>query len=243
MSDDKNNKPQEEVEEGLPAWMATFADMMTLLLCFFVLLLSFAKQDIAKFESLTGSIRDAFGVQIKRPYATKAAFSPTDKESKGEEQKSQDVQEIAREMMTIIEENKFLRRSATVATEREGVLIRMESAYLFGPGSAKLNRSAERALAEVAKLLKDNPLNCLIQGHTADDKEPGIVSGDNWDLSSERALAAMRVLINTYEIPDRRLTAVGYAGTRPLVPNDSYEDRAKNRRLEFYFYRPEKSPW
>lgn len=242
MSDD-NKKPQEEVEEGLPAWMATFADMMTLLLCFFVLLLSFAKQDIAKFESLTGSIKDAFGVQLKRPYATKAAFSPTDKESKGEKSKTQEIQELAREMLSIVKDNKFLRRSATVTGEREGVLIRIDSAYLFGPGSAKLNRAAEKALSEVAKLLKDNPFNCLVQGHTADDLEPGIVSGDNWDLSSDRALAAMRVLINKYEIPDRRLTAVGYAGTRPLVPNDSYEDKAKNRRLEFFFYRPEESPW
>ena len=72
----KRGGDEPPVEEGLPAWMATFADLVTLLLCFFVLLLSFAQQDANKFKTLAGSIKNAFGIQIKRKTANFAAFSP-----------------------------------------------------------------------------------------------------------------------------------------------------------------------
>ncbi|NJB68452.1 chemotaxis protein MotB [Desulfobaculum xiamenense] len=234
-----------EVQEGLPEWMATFADMMTLLLCFFVLLLSFANQDLANFRTLMGSIRDAFGVQKERPQATFAAYSPTRLESKGVKlnQDQRVVLDLTMQLRALVEDDTELKRSAGVTAEREGVLVRVESAYLFDQGKASLRPGSEKMLENVLKILKEYNFNCVIRGHTDDREEGGSLYPSNWELSSARAAAALRWLVEKGGIEARRLKAVGYAGTRPLVPNDRAEDRTRNRRVEFLLHRPETETW
>lgn len=234
-----------EVEEGLPGWMATFADMMTLLLCFFVLLLSFANQDLANFRTLMGSIRDAFGVQKERPQATFAAYSPTRLESKGVKlnQDQRVVLDLTMQLRALIEDDTELKRSTGVTAEREGVLVRVESAYLFDAGKAALRPGAEKMLSNVLKILKEYNFNCVIRGHTDDREQKNSIYPSNWELSAARAAAALRWLVDEGGVAARRLKAVGYAGTRPLVPNDRAEDRAKNRRVEFLLHRPEQETW
>lgn len=232
-------------DEGLPPWLATFADLVTLLMCFFVLLLSFANQDVAKFRTLMGSVKDAFGVQTERPEATHAAYSPTRLEKKGvnlnQEQKV--VLDLTMQLRALIEEDTELKRSTGVSAEREGVLVRVEAAYLFKEGEAKLSAEAPKVLANVLKILSEYNFNCVIRGHTADvDTGTGIYPS-NWELSAARAAAALRYLVEQGGIDPRRLKAVGYAGTRPLVPNDKEVDRVRNRRVEFLLHRPEMETW
>lgn len=232
-------------EEGLPPWMATFADLVTLLMCFFVLLLSFANQDIANFRTLMGSIKNAFGVQTERPEATHAAFSPTRLEKKGVKlnQEQKVVLDLTMQLRAFIEEDEELKRSTGVSAEREGVLVRVESAYLFDPGEAKLNDNAPKMLANVLKILREYNFNCVIRGHTADRDAGKGQYPSNWELSAARAAATLRYLVEKGGIDPRRLKAVGYAGTRPLVPNDKETDRARNRRVEFLLHRPESETW
>ncbi|MFK4763722.1 OmpA family protein [Desulfobaculum sp. SPO524] len=238
-------KDEEPQEEGLPAWLATFADMMTLLLCFFVLMLSFANQDLANFRTLMGSIRDAFGVQQKRPEATFAAYSPTRLESKGVKlnQEQRVVLDLTMQLRAMIEDDTELKRSTGVTAEREGVLVRVETAFLFAPGKAELRPGAEKMLENVLKIMKEYNFNCVIRGHTDDREEAGSIYPSNWELSSARAAAALRWLVEKGGVAPRRLKAVGYAGTRPLVPNDRAEDRARNRRVEFLLHRPDNEAW
>lgn len=232
-------------DEGLPPWMATFADMVTLLLCFFVLLLSFANQDLANFRTLMGSIRDAFGVQTERPEATFAAYSPTRLEKKGVKLDSEQkvVLDLTMQLRALMEEDTELKRSTGVTAEREGVLVRVETGYLFDEGRAVLSDEAPVMLSKVLKTLKEFNFNCVIRGHTDDTEEGSGTYASNWELSAARAAATLRYLVEKGGIDPRRLKAVGYAGTRPLVPNDRPEDRERNRRVEFLLHRPETETW
>lgn len=232
-------------EEGLPPWLATFADLVTLLMCFFVLLLSFANQDAAKFRTLMGSIKDAFGVQTERPEATFAAYSPTRLEKKGvnlnQEQKV--VLDLTMQLRALVEQDNELKRSTGVSAEREGVMVRVEAAYLFKAGEAILSPEAPKLLANVLKVLHEYNFDCVISGHTADVDTGAGIYPSNWELSAARAVSALRYLVEQGNIDPRRLKAVGYAGTRPLVPNDKDVDRDRNRRVEFLFHRPETETW
>jgi len=232
-------------EEGLPPWMATFADLVTLLMCFFVLLLSFANQDLANFRTLMGSIKDAFGVQTERPEATFAAYSPTRLEKKGVklDQNQKVVLDLTMQLRALIEEDTELKKSAGVTAEREGVLVRVESAFLFDAGKAELKPNAEAVLSRVLSILKEYNFNCVIRGHTSDQEGDSGTYPSNWELSAARAAATLRYLVNKGGIDARRLKAVGYAGTRPLVPNDREKDRMRNRRVEFLLHRPETQTW
>lgn len=232
-------------EEGLPPWMATFADLVTLLMCFFVLLLSFANQDLANFRTLMGSIRDAFGVQTERPEATHAAYSPTRLEKKGVklDQNQKVVLDLTMQLRALIEDDTELKKSTGVSAEREGVLVRVESAFLFDKGQSKLKPGSQKMLANVLKILKEYNFNCVIRGHTSDRDADSGNFPSNWELSAARAAATLRYLVETGGIDARRLKAVGYAGTRPLVPNDTEKDRMRNRRVEFLLHRPETQTW
>jgi len=234
-------KPQ---EEGLPPWMATFADMMTLLLCFFVLLLSFANQDLANFRTLMGSIKEAFGVQTERQEADYAAFSPTAVERKGLEMSSdqKEMVDLVMNLRAIIDEDSELKRSAGAFAEQEGVVVRVESGYLFESGKAELRPGSEKVLDRVVKTLKDHNFWCVIRGHTDDREQTSSLYPTGWELSAARAAAALRYVVDK-GISPLHLKAIGYADTRPLVPNDTPEDRAKNRRVEFFIHHPEKKFW
>ena len=108
---------------------------------------------------------------------------------------------------------------------------------LFGLGESELKPSAILVLHQVAVLLKDIPNAVLVEGHT-DDKP--ISRGDfhsNWELSVARAFGVIRYFIEEENIPPQRLSAVGYGEYKPLYPNDTEENRAKNRRIEINIVR------
>ncbi|MBG0775093.1 MAG: OmpA family protein [Desulfovibrionaceae bacterium] len=230
--------------EGLPEWMATFSDMVTLLLCFFILLLSFAKQDINTFKTLMGSVKDAFGVQIKRKDAPYAAFSPTNYERKDVElsQQNKQILGLVLQLKNVLDDPK-LKKVTKVTADDDGVVLRVDMSEMFDPGSAHLKPSAEAIFARVIKILKEYNFNVVVRGHTDDQPPNNAQYPTNWELSSARAAAALRYVMEHGEIPPTRLKAVGYADSQPLLPNTSDKNREANRRMEFYFHRPEAQSW
>lgn len=233
-------------DTGLPPWMATFADMVTLLLCFFVLLLSFANQDVQKFRDVLGSLRDAFGVAVVRTKSTELALetsSSTDSIASPTSSAEQILNGVVIRIRSILEKNPELKEASGVRVDREGVLFDVRSVALFEPGSALLSPDANRALDSVVLLLKEYPLNLVVRGHT--DNRP-ISTGrypSNWELSAARAANALAYIIEVGGIPVNRVKAVGYAHTRPLAPNTTEEGRLANQRVEFYFHKPENDSW
>ncbi len=227
------------------------ADMMSLILTFFVLLLSFANMDVVKFRMMLGSVQDAFGVQTPHPGEIEArATSPielSDKESTAfldlldsqtrppPSPPSMD-QTMLRELeQTVAQQN--LGRLVEIENAQRGVVVRVKGQLLFDSGSATLKAESLVFLDEIARLALDFPYPLAIEGHTDDVpiQTPAIPS--NWHLSAARAIAALQYMAEAGGVPRDRLSAAGYADTRPLVPNDSPVNRATNRRVEFVYVR------
>lgn len=240
-----NKAPQKKGEEGLPAWVATFGDLMSLMLTFFVLMLSFANMDIQKYQDMMGSIKDAFGVQVKRKQADYVAFSPSKMERKDVQldKENRVLLGMVMRLKALIKDDQELRRNVDISPDDQGVLVRVDNSFLFDPGSAKLKNEAKRALSKIIQTLKERNFDLVIRGHTDNTPLDSDVYPSNWELSASRAAAALRYVAKKGDIPTTRLKAVGYADTRPLVPNTSPSNRARNRRVEFYFHRPEVKGW
>ena len=237
MPDEERRPPKEECEGGAPEWMTTFADMTTLLLTFFVLLLSFAQMDIVKFRRIMGSIREAFGVQ--RIEVGEFFSMSTEPVQIFDYQKRDSVIEMYyADMYEAIKkaiEKADLSDSVEVLVSNRGVIVRAKEKVLFDLGKAELKKGAYPLLDKLVSLMKQFPRYKLaIEGHTDDLPINTPRFPSNWELSSARATRVLRYFISK-GIPPERLIAVGYGETRPLVPNDSPKNRAKNRRVEFVF--------
>jgi chemotaxis protein MotB len=242
-----NQGGEEEVEEGAPAWMATFADMSTLLLTFFVLLLSFANMDAKKFREMLGSVQDAFGVQKETfgDYMARSTqaieFSLQTQDGAGSENQEQQAPSMEQVMSIIEAVFQDLDAAAEVFLDDEGVTVRVEGRLMFTSGSAELKPGAAQVLDRVAALLQKYTFDLYILGHT--DSVPIETANfpSNWELSSARAAAALRYLVDRDADP-RRLVAVGFSDSRPIVENNTPEGRARNRRVEFLFKNAETLP-
>lgn len=215
---------------GAPAWMCTFADMMSLLLCFFVLLLSFANMDETKFEMVAGSLEQAFGTQRERPLLG----DPSGREMISMQfpgkpidltVQVQIVQSMAQELKDGMIE---------VDEDENGITVRVKESVAFDSGRAEIKPDFQKVLDKLGKLLAGMNVDIEVSGHT--DNMP-LKNKDefasNWGLSTERAVNVVEYWVKKYKIAASRLSAVGYADGHPLVSNDTVFGRAKNRRVEF----------
>jgi chemotaxis protein MotB len=205
-------------------WMVTFSDMVTLLLTFFVLLLSMASMDQIKFRQASGSLAGAFGVLSSTSSKTKAppsvvTFAPIQDDA---------PTRVYRRLRAKIIELK-LDEKITLVKDRGAVILRVDDRVLFLSGERKVNPAAYPILQKVAELVQPLPFNMKIEGHTDN-------LGDelaNWDLSVMRAVSVLRYLAGNQLLPLDRLAATGYGSQKPLFPNDTEAERALNRRVEF----------
>jgi chemotaxis protein MotB len=231
-------------EEGAPAWMTSFSDMMVLMLCFFVLLLSFAKMDQPTFHSALGSVRQALGGKGKLPEqrepppelkedAPPAPLPPTTTPESREERENK------REQATLARIRRFLTdrglaADVEVSASRRGIILRTKDQVLFDSGGASLKLEGTPILDAVAELARQFPGQLAIEGHSDDRPIQNVIYPSNWELSGARSAAVLRYLIEAKL--DRALMHVaGYADTRPIADNSQEEGRSRNRRVEFVF--------
>jgi chemotaxis protein MotB len=209
--------------------MCTFADLMSLLLCFFVLLLSFATMDQQKYKMVAGSMKDAFGVQREKP---------VDAEQKGNEMISANFQTVPLQIQ--MEMAKYFAEEVSggeLETEFDpyGLVLRIKGNVAFESGKAELRKEFLPLLDKLGRLVQRAELMVEVSGHT--DNEPlrkgQSIYSSNWSLSAARAVAAVEYLIDTFQLPPSRFAAIGYSYGQPLDTNSTPEGRARNRRVEF----------
>lgn len=233
-------------EPTAPAWMATFGDLMSLLLTFFVLLMSFASMDVRRYAAVVGSMRDAFGVQRLHPGHLESLSDSLVRLSDTESTPfvrvidvptripERDQSLMARIEMTL--EAQKLQRVVQVEHTPEGVVVRVPGEMLFDSGSANLRPGAVVFLREIAGLIEQTPGDVDVRGHS--DASP-IKTGrfrSNWELSTDRAVSAVVHLVEVEGVDEYRLRATGFGATRPLASDD--DDRSADRRVEFVFLHP-----
>lgn len=231
---------------GAPLWIVTFADLSTLMLTFFVLLLSFANTDLIKFKEMLGSVQGAFGVKVKRQGEFQDTLSGEGTvESEKEKTRLDEKVKIRRQLEkvnTIIKEavgESEMAGDMETISQGTATLIRVKGEALFPSGLTKINPKAVPFLNTLAEVLKKTKFNIKIEGHT--DNVPVKVGEDsvyksNWEISGARAAVVVRYLISKKVNPEQ-LAAVGYGHISPIATNDTPEGRAKNRRVEFLIHK------
>ncbi|RLJ16374.1 type VI secretion system protein TssL [bacterium endosymbiont of Escarpia laminata] len=271
-------------EEGLPAWLATFADLMSLLMCFFVLLLSFAEMDAIRFKKMAESMKDAFGVQteiptneiVKGTSVIKQEFSPgkpeetlmeeirqqtTDdtkdnldlhdgKQSADEikvdeamkaamlAQLEAEVEQQAEELAEMLKEE-IEEGMLEIETEQTKIIIRIQEKGSFPSGRASLNPGFFDVITRITDVVAETPGNIVVAGHTDNIPISTQRFRSNWELSSARAVTVVHAMLSNSGLDPTRVLVEGHADSNPLAPNDSRENRAKNRRVELIIERGE----
>ena len=208
-------------EEGSPAWMATFADMMSLLLTFFILMYAIASQNTSRIMTeVLGTETKSLGVL---DLIDKISIQKSLQELTGLNNPN-----ILDDMDDIAEDS-----AMAVDTNEAKVVVRVPGANLFKPGQADLQLSGRPVLDGVIAVVRKYPdYKIHIQGHTDDDPISTERFPTNWELSAARATAVLRYFFDKGVEPEK-MTATGYADTFPLASNDTDQGRTINRRVEF----------
>jgi chemotaxis protein MotB len=199
-----------------PIWLTIYSDLMTNLMLFFLMLFGTSRMATDIQKTIYKSIRMEF---VRK-----------------EEILVEKEEEAIKRMVDYVEERR-LSGFATVKVSEQRVRIMLADPVLFDLGESELRPSAIPVLHQVAGLLKDIPNAVLVEGHTDDKPIVGGKFHSNWELSAARAFNVIRYFIEDENIQPERLSAVGYGEYRPLYPNDSEENRAKNRRIEINIVR------
>ncbi len=222
-----------ECPKGAPMWMVTFGDLMSLLLCFFVLLLSFSTTDPAMYKEVAGSLEKAFGVQRE---------DLTLDIPKGIDIVSRDFNppfsvDVILEKIKSAIKLELIKGEIDVEALSDRVILRLKDEITFPPGSDKLLDRSKPILDKIRGIIETVPGDVSVQGHTDDTPVTGVFES-NWHLSAARAATVVNYLLRLHSIDPQRMAAVGFGDSRPLVLNDSPEHRAKNRRVEIVFMQP-----
>jgi chemotaxis protein MotB len=235
---------------GAPGWLATFSDLCTLLLTFFILLLSFAKTETAKYEAAIGSLRNAFGGNVLKPgEVMRPGKSPNDAPTmidsdmpakpfpiefltaeglldKHEINRSSDTQ--LNQLKKMLADNE-LAESANVYEMPETIMVRMKDNILFRKGSVGIDEINVLIFERLIKMMRENNWNIMIEGHAEAGEVAQKDGGDAYSLSSQRALAVSKSLIQRGISADR-ITTIFYGDSRPQKKASA---KISDRRVEF----------
>ena len=230
MSDEKKKPEEEDDAPSSPAWMATFADMMTLLMCFFILILSFSSMELDKFKMAMGSLQGALGtlgVQ-KKLLPDQSWFSPnTQNTDQIKENSNLDHIEKMREQI----KKEGLEDKISIEEEGGEVYIQMKDDMMFHSGKAELKPTYFNLLSLIAKTLFEDAKQIRVEGHTDNRPIQTKEYPSNWELSIQRALNVVRHFVNHENIHPAKLIIAGFGEHKPIAANDSPVNRAKNRRV------------
>lgn len=235
----KRKKKNVTVEGGgSPSWMTSFSDLMTLLLTFFILLFSMSSVSDTKFNAASASMNLAFAGQDGGLLPEEEVLVS---EKTGDYEKAEDLNAaettIPPELLELYEEmeqslqQQDMETTIGIDVDSEGIYLEVKDSILFDSGSAEIVATGQKTLNTLAEMINQVENEIIVEGYT--DDVP-MVSGkyeSNWELSTARALSVVRYLSESQKVQPTRLSARGYGEHRPIVPNDSDANRAKNRRV------------
>jgi len=246
------------IDEGLPGWYGTFADMMTLLFCFFVLLAAISTIDPVKLQEMANSTGKSLGSKIKKDNAAGM---------EGEFEKLDNLVDVKKSLEKIVEEMKKKMEAEgkegdppiDITTSPKGVTLNIKGDYAFAPGVAIMKPELKKLLIEeIIPTIKASPFTIEIAGHSDTDPLPRKfrkIYPSNWELSAARGASVVRELINQ-KIKAKRLIASGYGDWSPrgldslfidpntitretvLKYNSTAKQKQRNRRIQVTFLKP-----
>ena len=249
-------KPDPPEEEGAPAWMNTYGDMVTLLLTFFVLLFSFSTIDAHKWEQIVYSMSGApyVAVQALDPdeviaeamdgdtWNPTAVITPAPSATNGAEEDSglagnkKRFVQLYERIQDHIKVNQLESILKAVKEDDESILIRMTDSALFNSAKVDIRPDAKLILEEICKIIDEyNDMidTIWIEGHTDSVPISSDKYKDNTDLSAMRATNVRRFVLGIMTIDPSKVVPVGYGEYRPVDTNETEQGKANNRRVDF----------
>lgn len=217
-------------------WLLTYADMITLLMAFFIMMYSMSVINLSKFRNVAISIRSGFGGVI--PGQAKSILSSSGqlsiKPSPLEGDTTGVAWQIVKPLQNYIDQEPAAKRTVRVFLDDRGLVVSLPSdKLLFESGRAEIRPGADPILGRVAGIIRSVTNDIRVEGHTCNLPTKTSLFPSNWELSTARATRVVRYMIDQEKIPPKRLSAAGYADTKPIGPNDTEQHRRRNRRVDF----------
>jgi chemotaxis protein MotB len=229
-------------DEDEAIWLVTYADLMTLLLVFFIIMYAISSINLLKFRSVLASIQFSLGeknpgiglLEIVKTEQLDKKVSLADLTGLKSREK-----EMLGDIDDLIQEKQLGKHIIAKISEGK-IYIQIRGKVLFNSGAAQLNDGARPILDKIVGIIQDyEEFNVNIKGHTDNTPISTAQFASNWELSAIRATTVLKYFIDG-EVNPMRLTATGYGDLLPLVTNNSAENRATNRRVEFVLERKTK---
>jgi chemotaxis protein MotB len=242
----RSKRPEHDNHER---WMVSYADFITLLFAFFVVMYGISSVNEGKYKVFGAAINKAFGDKSSATeggsvHLTEEEIyfkSLVDRRNARLAEKQRKQNERMKNLANTLNEamSKFVKNGQmNVSQTGRGVEIEINASALFNQGEADIQPEAKKTLADAAKVLGDNEYAIEVEGHTDNLPISTAKFPSNWELSSARASSVVRLFIDQGVVA-KRLKAVGSADNQPVVPNDSPEGRARNRRVTITVLTPE----
>lgn len=226
-------KKHNEEHENAERWLLTYADLITLLLAFFIMMYTFSKQDVQKYQEVSTHLKVIFaggtGIAQKGSVSGTVPLNPMSiiKAASGDEIKKR----IEQEIKTVANTN-GLKDTISIFSDERGIVIRIMDKAFFDEGKAELKDSAKNTLDKIIPVIKQINNHIRVEGHTDNVPIKTNEFKSNWELSVRRGTEVVRHLIERGGVPPQRISAAGYAEYRPVVDNNTMTNRALNRRIE-----------
>jgi len=238
-------KKERKVKDNTERWLLTYADLMNLLLILFIVLYTMSQIDIDKYRQVASSLRMAFGESSLEQLIGEGGSSPSVIDLEGENSsaiteallETQQMENIKAEIESLISQQ-GLSGQVDVSLQERGIVISIGERVLFDSGSAEIDKDYVVIIEKIGKVLLSIPGKQIrVEGHTDTDPIKNSKFPDNQELSTARANSVLRILANNVGIDHRLLSAAGYGEWRPVAPNDTEENKAKNRRVDIVILR------
>ncbi|MBB6671440.1 OmpA/MotB family protein [Cohnella nanjingensis] len=247
------NKRKSGAHDNSERWLITYADLITLLMIFFVILYAMSQVDVKKYDTLAQSLQLQFrqadsvielgtgvngGIDAAKYRTPSPSAEPTPERAEVKIQAhEQQLQDLLKVIRAYVKDNR-LETQVFVADTPKGIAIRLSDRFLFDLGKADLKSDALPVLAKLSSLFGNLRNTISIQGHTDNlPLQDGAVYKDNWGLSAGRALSVLRYFVDVEKLDEGVFEIAGYADTQPIAPNDTEANRQKNRRVEILVLR------
>lgn len=220
------------------AWMITFADLVMLLLTFFVMLLTMSSMDSKKLKNLMTNFREATGV-LEFSGSGKVSDLPSfiTKYNSSDSLIVVDQEHFIAKLKIVAEINDMLKeihKEITLSDDERGIVLSFNENILFDIGKASLRKKVLPVLDAIADTIESCSNDILIMGHTDNTPIKNDLYPSNWELSAYRGISVLEYFLGK-EIPPERFAVGGYGSSRPKVPNDTFENRSLNRKVEIIF--------
>lgn len=228
-------KKKHEEHENHERWLVSYADFITLLFAFFVVMYSISSVNEGKFRTVSDSIKAALNPVVS-PSSTLTPFTIGQNKALALKPTIEEAKEPAirrlRQIMRSLKNETHLEIIQLKELTNGDIILTLPDTVLFRPGEAVLRPEALPFVQAMGEVLVELNRHVRIEGHT--DNVPIATSQfpSNWELSASRAVTVVRTLSERYEVPSQNLSAVGHADSRPQTDNLTPEHRAKNRRVE-----------